>query len=166
MQTLRERMKKLEEAQKDSVDSILSQIKHMVSVRGAPFNKDHLIDMLLTLKMVARESDHNKAGYFTAVLEAMREKLSVPDDQFKKYACVLLGDKDHERVLEAMAKVDKASKVLGNKQRGEPEATMRRGADRFANIKCFRCQEYGHYKSHCPEAARSQGRSSKKAKYN
>ena len=37
----------------------------------------------------------------------MREKSRVLDDQFKRYLEVLLGDLDHEKVLEMMSKVDR-----------------------------------------------------------
>ena len=72
------------------------------------FSKDQALDYLLNIRMVAKESNHPKAGFYGAVLRAMREKSGVPDDQFKRYLEVLLGDKDHEKVLEMMSKVDKS----------------------------------------------------------
>ena len=44
--------------------------------------------------MVAKESNHHKPGFY--------------DDQFERYLEVLLGDKDHKKVLEMMLEVDKA----------------------------------------------------------
>ena len=41
----------------------------------------------------------------------MREKTGAMDGQFKKYLKVLLGDKDHKKVLESIAKVDKAMRI-------------------------------------------------------
>ena len=60
----------------------------------------------MNIRMVAKESNHPRAGFYKAVLKAMREKSGVPDDQFKRYQEVLLGDKDHEKVLEMMSKVE------------------------------------------------------------
>lgn len=76
----------------------------------------------------------------------MRERLSSPDDQIKKYASVLLGDKDYERVMEAMAKVDKATKTS---IAGSSTSTVSRsgGGGRFSNIQCFQCLAYGHVRS-------------------
>ena len=39
------------------------------------------------------------AGYYEAILRAMRDKSSVDIDQFKRYLEVLIGDKDQEKVL-------------------------------------------------------------------
>jgi len=83
------RLKTLEEAQKATVDTTLTEIKHLATSKALAFNKYHLMDLLLSLKMVARETNHKKAGYFTAVLlEAMRDKLSAPDEQFKRYILI------------------------------------------------------------------------------
>jgi hypothetical protein len=152
MQAVMARLQKLDEAQRATVDSTLTEIKRVVSSKALAFNKDHLMDLLLGLKMVACETKHPKAGYFATVLEAMRDKLSNPYEQFKRYILVLLGDKDHERVLEAMAKVDKAMRTTA--PMSTRDTFSRRGrVGRFANIPCFQCPAYGHYKSHCPVLA-------------
>ena len=89
MQDVIDRLIKLEEAQKATVESTLAEIKQLAMSKSSIFNKDHMMDLLLSLKMVARETNHAKAGYFTAVLESLRDKLSVPDEQFKRYVVVL-----------------------------------------------------------------------------
>lgn len=58
--------------------------------------------------MVAKESNHHKPGFYEAVLRAIRERSRVPDDQFERYLEVLLGNKDHKKVMEMMLEVDKA----------------------------------------------------------
>lgn len=150
-----DRLNKLEEAQKATVESLLTEIKMLVTSKGSTLNKDHLMDLLLRLKMVAVENKHAKAGYFSAVLEAMRDKFSLSsDEQFKRYVVVLLGDKDHEKVLEAMGKVDKAMKSSSRfDSRGRGRGNRRGVYNRFANVQCYNCQAFGHYKSHCPVAA-------------
>lgn len=146
------RLKKLEEAQKQTVEAKLLEIRQLISSKAVAFNKDHLMDLLLSLKLVARETKHSKASYYSTVLEAMREKLSSPDDQLKKYTSLLLGDKDYERVMEAMAKVDKASR--SSTPRSSSGAVGRGGrGGRFNNIQCFQCLEFGHYRSHCPQGS-------------
>ena len=152
MQVVLSRLSKLEQAHKASVDSSLAEIRQMASSKTSSFNKDNLLDLLLGLKMVAREAGHPKAGFFSAVLEAMRDKLQSPPDQFKRYILVLLGDKDQEKVLESMAKVDKAFQAQAStaspNTRGVPRRRGRGG--RFAHVQCYHCFDYGHYKSHCP----------------
>ena len=100
-----ERIKKLEESQKASVDSTLRELRLLM--KAPVFTKDQALDYLLNIRMVAKESNHPNAGFYEAVLRALREKSRVPYDQFKRYLDVLLGDKDHEKVLEMMSKVDK-----------------------------------------------------------
>lgn len=41
----------------------------------------------------------------------MRENTGATDGQFKKYLKGLLGDKDHKKVLESIAKVDKVMRI-------------------------------------------------------
>lgn len=86
------------------MDSTLRELRLLI--KAPVFSKDHTLDYLLNIRMVAKESNHPRAGFYEAVLKAMREKSGVPDDQFKRYQEVLLGDKDHEKVLEMMSKVE------------------------------------------------------------
>ena len=75
------------------------------------FNKEKALDYLINLKIVARETNHPKSWFFNAVLQAMQDKIRVPDVQFQQYLQPLQGDKDHEKVLDSIAKVDKATRV-------------------------------------------------------
>ena len=100
--------------------------------------------------MVAKEANHPKIGFFEAVFRALREKTGATDGQFKKYLKVLLGDKDHEKVLESIAKVDKAMRI------SSPLATRGfsyyRGAERVncSSVQCYYCYQFGHYQNSCP----------------
>ena len=78
----------------------------------------------------------------------MREKIGVTDDQFKKYLQVLLGDKDEEKVLESMTKVDKAMRTSSPR----PTRMFSRGRGRAnsVSVECYYCHQYGHYQSYCP----------------
>ena len=67
-----ERLKKLEESQKKSVESVLEDLQHLI--RSPLFQKDQAIDYLVNLKIVARETKHAKAGFYSAVLTAMQKK--------------------------------------------------------------------------------------------
>lgn len=49
------RLKKLEEAQQQTVNSKLAEIRQLVSSKAVAFNRDHMMDLLLGLKLVARE---------------------------------------------------------------------------------------------------------------
>ena len=90
------------------------------------------------------------SGFFETVFRALREKTGVTDDQFTKYLEVLLGNKDHEEVLESIAKVDKAMQI------SSPPASRGfsyyRGARRVnrSSVQCYYCYQFGHYQNSCP----------------
>ena len=112
------------------------------------FSKDQALDYLLNITMVAKESNHPKAGFYEAVLRPMTEKPRVPDDQFKRYLEVLLGDKDHEKVLEMMSKVDKS--MRSSVSRPARFSLRGRGGRMPRQVQCFHCHQFGHYQSACP----------------
>lgn len=104
--TMRERIRKLEQSQLATVDSVLNDVRRLATMKP-DVDKDRVLDLLLNLKIVAKETNHPQATYYAAVFQAVREKMLVADERFKKYLLVLLGDKEHGKVLEAMAKVVK-----------------------------------------------------------
>lgn len=152
MRALRERLEILEKEKKESVDGILSRIFQMLRAKDAPFSKDMAFDLVLNLKMVATETNHPKAGYYKAVLQALREKMSTPDDLFRHYITGLLGDKDQEDVLKKLANVDKAEKTRKNRQ---PQ--FRERATPY-NVRCYACNGFGHLQRNCYLRNRGQQR--------
>ena len=76
----------------------------------------------------------------------MQDKIRVPDVQFQQYLQALLGDKDHEKVFDSIAKVDKALRVA------VPRPYRARGHAHGgpASVRCFACNQFGHYQSYCP----------------
>ena len=134
----------LEKSQKASLDSSLD--KFQLFIKSPMFSKEKALDYLINLKIVAKETNHPKSGFFNAVLQAMQDKIRVPDVQFQQYLQALLGDKDHEKVLDSMAKVEKAMRVAA------PRPFRARGRARGgrASVRCFSCNQVGHYQSYCP----------------
>ena len=68
----------------------------MIRSKDAPFSKDLAFDLVLSLKIVRKETKHPKTGYYSAVLQALREKIAAPNEQFRDYVSGFLGDKDQE----------------------------------------------------------------------
>lgn len=156
---INERIKKIEERKSATVDGALEEIKKLAASKSLLFSKDHALDCLVNLKIVAKETKHPKVGYFSAVLETLWQKVSSTDSQFKRYLSVLLGDKDQERVLEAITKVDKASKASSSGSANEskrpwqsPPSWGGRGMrqNRLENVQCYFCGNNGHYQNRCP----------------
>ena len=63
----------MEDSQKKSVESVLEDLQHLI--RSPLFQKDQAIDYLVNLKIVAKETKHAKAGFYSAVLTAMQNKM-------------------------------------------------------------------------------------------
>ena len=138
------RLEALEKSQKASVDSALDEFQ--LFTKSPMFNKEKALDYLINLKIVAKETNHPKSGFFNAVLQAMQDKIRVPDVQFLQYLQALLGDKDHEKVLDSIAKVDKAMRVPAPR----PYRARGRARGGRASVRCFACNQFGHYQSYCP----------------
>ena len=59
------------------------------------------------LKNAAQDTKHEKTGYYRLTFETLRGKVDEPNDQFRNFLLPLLGDKDQEKVLEVVTKVEK-----------------------------------------------------------
>lgn len=80
----------------------------------------------------------------------MRDKSSVDIDQFKRYLEVFIGDKDQEKVLDFIFKVDKVVKCKSFFS--ESLVVLKRGwggVGRWVGVQCFYCFGYGYYQSYC-----------------
>ena len=156
MEDFARRIQKLEQSQQATVDGIIEKIMQLVKSKAVPFNKDQVFEQILNLKVVALETKHPKANYYSTVFQALREKMGGSDEQFKRYVLALLGDKDQEKVLDAITKVDKALRVPSF------SATPTfRGRDRgrsLGGLQCFYCKGYGHYQRNCQMRWRDEGK--------
>jgi len=127
----------LENAQRSAVESAPEQLQEYI--RAPSFFKERALDQLVSLRILAKESNHPKSSFHNAVLRAMQEKTRVSDYQYKPYLRSLLGNKEGEKVLDAMTKVEKALRVA----KSGPSQGIFRGRDRGV-VKCFTCGRVGH----------------------
>jgi hypothetical protein len=88
------------------------------------------------LRLVAKENKHAKADFYDAVMRSMREKVTSTDAQFKRYLEVLLGDKDQEKVLEIVSKVDKSVRRGGDAANDNFSRRGRGRSDR-RSVECY-----------------------------
>ena len=132
-----QRLKRLEESQKASVDSTLADIRLLL--KAPSFSKDQALDLLLNLKMVAKETNHPRAGFFDAAFRSLREKSVSPVVQFRKYMEVILGDKDQEKVLDMMSKVGKSMRLSTPGFNRVPE---RGRGHSFRSVQCYHCRHF------------------------
>ena len=92
-----------------SVEGLLTKIKNLASHPIVEFNKYKVLDLPEALKNTARDVRHEKEGYFRLAYETLRGKLDQPNQMFRSFLLPLLGDKDHEKILGIVAKVEKTT---------------------------------------------------------
>ena len=97
----------MDELTTSSVDGLLEKIRLLASRPIPEFNRFEALNMLEALKNAAQDTKHEKAGYYKYTFETLREKVALPNDQFRNFLLPLLGDKDQERVLDVIAKVER-----------------------------------------------------------
>ena len=146
-------MELLEKDRQDTVDGVLSRIFQLIHTKDTPFSKDAAFDLVISLKMVAKETKHPKAGYYSAVLQALREKMAVSNEQFRDYISGLLGDKDQEEVFKKLSQVDKASRV----RRGR-DVSWGNVRPQPYQVRCYYCDRVGHFQRNCYARQRGRGR--------
>ena len=108
MQHLLSRLIALEEKQKPTVHSMKKSIVQYAFRQLADFDKCRALEMAESLKNVALQVKDKKADYYASVHVKLQERISKPSDQFKNYVLSLLGDRDYEKLVEAVNKVDKS----------------------------------------------------------
>ena len=111
MQLKYEELKKsMDSLTKSSVDNLLEKIRHLASRPVLEFNRFEALDLLEALKNAGQDTKHEKAGYYRLTFETLRGKTDEPNHQFRNFLLPLLGDKDQEKVLEVVAKVEKTNR--------------------------------------------------------
>lgn len=89
------------------MDSIKRDIVQYALRRSADFDKHLALEKTEHLKHVARDLKDKKADFYSSVYSTLLERIDKDGDQFKTYVLALLGDRDYERIIEAVSKVDK-----------------------------------------------------------
>ena len=106
-------------------------------MKSPNFSEGQIIDSFTVVKADLQGKEPHKAGFYGSVLQAMSQKAAIPDDDFKQYLEVLLGNKDDEKVMELMSKAEKAMRNS-------------RPNRRDSGRRCYGCGGYGHFQATCP----------------
>ena len=120
-----ERLKSLERKQQPTVDSIKRDIVQYALRQSTDFDKHLAIEKIEYLKHVARDLKDKKADYYSSVHSILLERINKNGDQFKTYVLALLGDRDYERIIEAVNKVDKTFNKMTNPSTHNPALAPR-----------------------------------------
>ena len=101
--------------------SLLEKIRHLASRPVLEFNRFWALDLFDPLTNVAQDTKHEKEGYFCLAFETLCGKADEANNQFHNFLLPLLGDKDQEKVLEVVAKVEKNNHKKPVRQSSRPE---------------------------------------------
>ena len=100
-------MAALETQSKPTVASIKTGITQYALRQLVDFDKYHALEKVDSLKTISRELKDEKADYYATVYAILAERIEKPKEQFKQYMLSLLGDKDYDKILNSLSKVDK-----------------------------------------------------------
>ena len=143
--------RKIESLAASSVDSLLTKIRNLASRPIPEFNKFEALELLEALKYAAQDVKQEKTGYFWLTFETLRTKMNQSNEQFRNFLLPLLGDKDHEKILEIVAKVEKTNRRTHGKQ-GRATATAP-----YSVFRCHYCGRPGHTRANCFKRKRDMG---------
>ena len=94
------------------------------------------------------------------IMEAAREKVDSSKHHFKDFVMRLLGDKDHEKVLDIVCKVEKSNRKKSRERENGGVSAAR--SSRPLNMRCYFCNRQGHIKTNCPDSKSINTKSSSK----
>ena len=118
----------------------------MTSRPIAEFSRFEAMDLLKAIKDAAHDGKSEKANYYRLTCETLFSKLHACSDvQFHEYLLPLLGDKDQEKILDIMMKVDKHNRKC--QDRGSSRPQQDEAPAPYRSVRCYYCQRFGHTKS-------------------
>ena len=112
--------------------------------------------MMESLKDLVKDTSHQKADYYRLAYQTARERIYMPKEQFHSLILRLIGDKDHDKVLDIVSKVEKSyKKQFPTNNRRYQSLPYLRGGGTNSRVpgRCFLCHKFGHFKVNCPEAS-------------
>ena len=162
VKSLVDRIKALEQRNKPSVSSIRRDIIRYASRTFADFDKYKALDKVEQLKNIARENKDKRSDYYANVFSMLVARINKPDDQFKSYILSLVGDKDYEKIVDSVAKIDKnypedkrsgipsLFSVNPFNTRQFPNAPRASARNRATMRYCYICSAPDHLANRCP----------------
>ena len=69
------------------------------------FNKYEAVEMFELLQNMSHDNKHQMEGFYKVAYQTACERMDLPKDQFRSLLLRLIGDKDHEMVLDIFSKV-------------------------------------------------------------
>ena len=100
--------KVMESLTKASVENQLLKFMTYASRPLSEFNIYEALDMVDAIQRCAHDSKSEKASYYRLVYQTARDKTNLPAVHYRALLLRLLGDKNYEKVGDAVSKVEKS----------------------------------------------------------
>ena len=153
MQRLHEEVRQLKQSVElvtnTTPENLVERILTYATRPLSEFNNYEVLEMLEILHNKASDGNHDKKKYYRLVYQTVREKVDSSKVLFKDLVMRLLGDKDHERVLDIVCKVEKSNRTKSRER--EDGGTRVARSSRPFNVRCYFCNRRGHIKANCPD---------------
>ena len=101
------RIQALESQNKPSTATVQKDIIQYALRHVNDFDKYVALEKVERLKHIAAEEKNTKADFFGSVHSTLLDRIQKPTEQFENYVLALLGDREYERIVEAVGKVNK-----------------------------------------------------------
>eukprot|EP00794_Sanderia_malayensis_P001649 gene1649-1833_t len=113
VEALLRRFEALEREKEVGVDQLKKDIVQYASRQSSDFDKYVALNMVERLKLFAHEK-RDKTAFYSTVYARLWQRIGCLSKKFHSYLLALLGDRDYERVVEAIGKVEKVFEAVDN----------------------------------------------------
>ena len=147
---------------KPSLATLKTKAINYASRPLSEFDLHDALEMMETLQNTARDNQDAKEQYYRIAYQTARSKTHYPKEHFRALVLRLLGDKDHQTVFEAVAKVEKGM----HKSNYQSNTSFRRrfpAPYRFqgqrpdsSGLQCRFCKKFGQKAARCFKRRRMQ----------
>ena len=76
--------------------------------QNSDFNKYRALELTEGLKNAAILCKDKKADFYTTIHIKLLERMDKPAEHFKGYILALIGDREYEKIMQSVAKIDKS----------------------------------------------------------
>lgn len=148
MDQLLRRIEYLEGQSKGDFVSQLAKLSAYGLRSQADFDKYTALSMAESAAQEVHQLSHDKASFLDAAIQGLRPRLQVSTDKFQTYFLALFSDKDYAKVLNSLAKVDKAHKKTAPAPT-QASTQLARPPTRPNRVRCYYCGIPGHMAANC-----------------
>ena len=94
--------------QKPYVADLRKGIVQYALRQNSDFDKNRALELIEGLRNAAILCKDKKADFYTTVHIKLLERMDEPAEHFKGYILALIGDREYEKIMESVAKIDKS----------------------------------------------------------